>query len=172
MKNQIPVTFAAMCVASFMSWGVAIAGEKSIVDACVKAAQSQLAGDIVKMEKKTEAGKSVYEFEIKGQDGSKEFECDAATAKITESEDEVASPEDPRFKSKAKITLDQAKDIALKKHSGSIVETEFEIESNGRASYEFDIKKLDGHEVKIEIDAESGKIVEDDQKEIYQIGQE
>ncbi len=171
MKNQISVALAAICVAASMP-GVAIAGEKSIVDACVKAAQAQLAGEIVKMENKTENGKSVYEFEIKGNDGSKEFECDAATAKITQSEDEVEGPENPRFKSKAKISLDQAKEIALKKHPGSIVETEFEIESNGRASYEFDIKKADGQEVKIEIDAESGKIVEDDQKEIYQIGQE
>lgn len=171
MKNQISVALVAICVAGVMS-GVTIAGEKSDVDACVKEAQAQLTGEIVKMEKKTESGRSIYEFEIKGRDGSKEFECDATTAKITESEDEVESPEDPRFKSKAKITLDQAKEIALKKHPGNIVETEFEIESNGRASYEFDIKKTDGQEVKIEIDAESGKIVEDDQKEIYQIGQE
>ena len=101
-----------------------------------------------------------------------EFECDASTGKITESEIEVDSAEDPRFKAKAKITLDQAKEIALKKHSGSIVESEFEIESDGRASYEFDIKQANGQEVKIEIDAESGKIAEDDEKEIYQIGQE
>ena len=68
--------------------------------------------------------------------------------------------------------MDQAKEIALKKHSGSIVESEFEIESDGRASYEFDIKQANGQEVKIEIDAETGKIAEDDEKEIYQIGQE
>ena len=52
------------------------------------------------------------------------------------------------------------------------METEFEIEADGRASYEFDIKKADGQEVKIEIDAETGKIAEDDEKELYQIGQE
>ena len=127
---------------------------------------------MVKMEKKIEGGKTVYEFEIKGKDVTKEFECDAKSARITESETEVDSPEAPAFKSKAKITLDQAKDIALKKHPGTIVETEFEIEADGRASYEFDIKKADGQEVKIEIDAETGKIAEDDEKELYQIGQE
>ena len=101
-----------------------------------------------------------------------EFECDAVTGKVTESEIEVDSPDDARFKSKAKIPLDQAQEIALKKHPGNIVETEFEIAADGRASYDFDIKKADEQEVKIKIDAETGKIAEDDQKQIYQIGQE
>lgn len=170
MKNRAlyPVTFLALCG----SLASAEAGEKSIVDACVKAAQAQQAGEMVKMEKKQEGGKSVYEFEIKGKDQTREFECDAATAKITESEVEVNSPDDAAFRAKAKITPEQARDIALKKHPGTIVESEFEIESDGKASYEFDIRQADGQEIKIEIDAESGKIVEDDQKEIYQIGQE
>jgi len=172
MKSSSKVQLAGLCIALSMVYGTALASEKSIVDTCVKAAQAQYSGDMVKMEKKIEENKTVYEFEIKGKDSSKEFECDAGTGKITESEIEVDSPEDPRFKAKAKITLDQAKDIALKKHRGNIVETEFEIESDGRASYEFDIKGADGQEVKIEIDAETGKIAEDDEKEIYQIGRE
>jgi uncharacterized membrane protein YkoI len=172
MKSNHPVKLAGICMIATMAYGSANAGEKAIVDTCVKAAQAQYSGDMVKMEKKIEENKTVYEFEIKGKDSSKEFECDAGTGKITESEIEVDSPEDPRFKAKAKITLDQAKDIALKKHRGNIVETEFEIESDGRASYEFDIKGADGQEVKIEIDAETGKIAEDDEKEIYQIGKE
>lgn len=172
MKSSSKVQLAGLCIALSMVYGTALASEKSIVDTCVKAAQAQYSGDMVKMEKKIEENKTVYEFEIKGKDSSKEFECDAGTGKITESEIEVDSPEDPRFKAKAKITLDQAKDIALKKHRGNIVETEFEIESDGRASYEFDIKGADGQEVKIEIDAETGKIAEDDEKEIYQIGKE
>jgi uncharacterized membrane protein YkoI len=172
MKSNLAVNLTGVSVAISMIYGTAFANEKNIVDACVKAAQGQFAGEMVKMEKKTEGKRSVYEFEIKGKDSSMEFECDASTGKITESEIEVDSAEDPRFKAKAKITLDQAKEIALKKHAGSIVESEFEIESDGRASYEFDIKQANGQEVKIEIDAETGKIAEDDEKEIYQIGQE
>lgn len=172
MKSSSKVQLTGLCVALSMAYGTAVASENSIVDTCVKAAQAQFVGEMVKMEKKTEGKKSVYEFEIKGKDFSMEFECDAATGKITESEIEVDSPEDSRFKAKAKITLDQAKEIALRKHPGNIVETEFEIESDGRASYEFDIKGADGQEVKIEIDAETGKIAEDDEKELYQIGKE
>jgi len=51
------------------------------------------------------------------------------------------------------------------------VETEYEIESDGNASYEFDIK-TDKGEIKLEVDAATGKIIEDKQKEYYQIGKE
>ena len=169
MNERISIGLVAFFV---LAAPTAMAEEKSIVDTCVKAAQAQLAGNVVKMEQKLEDGKTIYEFEIRGKDLTKEFECDANSGKITESEIEVDNPEDARFKSKAKISLEQAKAIALKKHPGQIVETEFEIEDHGRASYEFDIKTPEGHEVKIEIDAETGNIAEDDEKEIYQIGEE
>ena len=64
------------------------------------------------------------------------------------------------------------KKIALDAYPGEIVETEFEIESNGDASYEFDIKLKDGREVKLEVDAATGKISEDKETEIFQIGKE
>lgn len=49
---------------------------------------------------------------------------------------------------------------------------EYEIEGNGDASYELDIKLKDGKEVKLEVDAASGKIVGDKETELYQIGKE
>lgn len=52
------------------------------------------------------------------------------------------------------------------------METEYEIESNGDASYEFDIKTPDGKELKMEVDAATGKIVENGEEEIYQIGKD
>lgn len=67
---------------------------------------------------------------------------------------------------------EQAKEIVLKVHPGEIVEVEYEIESVGSAFYEFDIKTAKG-EIKLEVPAASGKIVEEDnEKEIYQIGKE
>jgi len=90
---------------------------------------------------------------------------------VTEIEEEVAGVDAPAFKAKAKVSLDEAKKIALTKYPGEIIETEFEIESNGDASYEFDIVGKDGKEWKIEVDAASGKIVEANQ-EFAQIGKE
>ncbi len=148
---------------------------KAMVDmeTCLQAALARRAGDVVKFERKDERGVPVYEFEILGKDGkSWELECDARVGKITEEEQEVASPDDPLFKAKAKVNLEQAKKTALEAAPGEIVETEYEIESNGDASYEFDIKTKVGSEVKLEVDAASGKIVEDKQTELYQIGKE
>lgn len=171
MKSKAPqwIGFQVFLV---MTGSTAIAGEKAMIDQCVNAAQAEWVGDMVKMEKKTEGGKPVYEFEVKGKDATMEFECDARTGKIIERETEVSSPDDPRFKSQSTLSLEKAKEIALKKHPGQIVEMEFEIEADGRASYEFDIKKANGQEVKIEIDAKTGDIAEDDEIEIYQIGLE
>ena len=62
--------------------------------------------------------------------------------------------------------------IALTAHPGTVVETEYEIEAHGDASYEFDIRLADGSEVKLEVDAATGRIVEDYEQEWYQMGKE
>ena len=143
------------------------------VEACMKAALEKQPGTVVKLEKKDERGTPIYEFDIVGADGKEwDLECEAASGKITEVEQEVANSADPMFKAKAKISLEQAKKIALDAYPGEIVETEYEIESNGDASYEFDIKIKDGSEVKLEVDAATGKISEDKETELFQIGKE
>jgi uncharacterized membrane protein YkoI len=142
------------------------------MEACMKAALAKHQGEIIKLELKIERGTPTYEFEILDKDGkSWELECNANKGKITEVEQEVDNAEAQLFKLKAKLTLEQAKEIALKAHPGEVVEVEYEIESNGDASYEFDIM-TDKGEIKMEVDAATGKIVEDNQKEIYQIGKE
>lgn len=146
---------------------------KVSMETCMNAALAKHDGEVTKLELKLEKNVPTYEVEIFTKDGkSWELECDANTGKITEEEQEVSSAEDPLFKEKAKITLEQAKEIALKAASGEIVEVEYEIESNGDASYEFDIKNDKGEEVKLEVDATTGKITEDKQTEVYQIGKE
>lgn len=171
------ITLALTC-ATLLGGPTAMAGAPDIprtkagVETCLKAALAKMSGDVIKLEFKQEGKTPIYEIEIAGKDKTMEYECDANTGKITEEEQEVDSADHPLFKAKAKIDLEAAKAIALKAHPGQIVETEFEIESNGHASYEFDILKADGKEVKLEVDAATGAIVEDDQREIYQIGKE
>lgn len=143
------------------------------METCLQAALSKYDGSVVKLEFKEEHQQPVYEFEIQHKPNeSYELECDANTGKITEEEREVDSPEDPKFKAKAKISLDQARKVALDKVPGEIVETEYEIESSGEPSFEFDIRTAGGKEAKLEVSAASGAIVEDDEREIYQIGWE
>lgn len=138
---------------------------------CVEKALGKYDGEIVKLEYKMEAKTAVYEFDIQTADGKAwEVECDVKTGAITETEEEVAV-DDPRFASQAKFSEEQARATALAAYPGRVVEVEYELESDGKASYEIDILQKDNDEVKVEVDATTGKIVEVSY-EGYQIGEE
>lgn len=138
---------------------------------CVKAALSKKEGAIVKLEMKSEGKKPTYEFDVESADGTAwDIECDVKSSKITEIEQEVKA-DDAKFKAAAKVSEADAKATALAAHPGTVAETEYEIEPDGKASYEFDITEADGEEVKVEVDATTGKIVETSY-EVYQIGKE
>lgn len=160
--------------------GISVAGSaaaqeakpgKDVIEQCMNAVLKQKPGKVVQLEKKTEKGKPTYEFEVMGSDG-KNWDVECTAGKVTEVEQNVGSADDPMFKSKMKISEDEAKKIALKAHPGEIEEsTDFEIEPDGKASYEFDIQTKDGKEMKVEVDAASGKIVEANQ-EMWGIGED
>jgi uncharacterized membrane protein YkoI len=167
---------AALLTAAFTSTAMADhAGIKpkayDSLGKCVKAALSKHDGKIVKLEMKSEQKTAMYEFDIESADGTAwDIECNVKTGKITEVEQEVAA-DDAKFKALAKVTEADAKATALAAHPGKVVETEFELEPDGKASYEFDIEEADGEEIKVEVDTTTGKIVEVSY-EVYQIGHE
>lgn len=146
---------------------------KAGMETCMQAALKSKPGSVVQLEMKMEKGTPTYEFEIVGEDGKNwDVECNGNSGKVTEVEQNVGSADHELFKAKAKISEDEAKKIALKAHPGTIEEaTDFEIEPDGKASYEFDIQTEDGKEMKVEVDATSGKIVEANQ-EIFGIGED
>lgn len=141
-------------------------------DRCLTAALDKRPGQIVKVEYKIEDKRHVYEFDIRGRDGFNwDVECLKNTGDIVEIEREVAYANDPDFKAKVKLSENEAREIALAKFPGEIVEVEYELESDGRVSYEFDIDTNNDGEIKIEIDATTGEVVEIN-SEIWQIGLE
>ena len=161
-------------LASLFIAAPAIAAEKHTgrLETCMKAALAKHPGNVQTVEAEIEKGKAIYEFDIRTADGKEmEVECDAKSGKITEVEEEVTA-DDPRFKAKAKVSLEDAKKAALAIHPGEVLETEFAIEADGGASYEFDIKTASGKEMEVEIDAETGKLEEEPEEEVYQIGEE
>jgi uncharacterized membrane protein YkoI len=79
--------------------------------------------------------------------------------------------DDAKFKTLAKVSEVDARATTLAAHSAEIVEVEYAIELDGKASYAFDIKEADKEEIKVEVDATTGKIVEVSY-ENYQIGEE
>ena len=156
-------------LATLFATSALAAEHKGALETCLKAAQAKHPGDVISLEAEIENGKPIYEFDIKGKDGKEwEVECDAKTGKVTEEEEEV-SAKDPRFASKAKVSLDDAKKTALAAHPGEVIESETSIEADGSISYEFDIKAKDGKEWEVEVDAVTGKIAEEE-VEVYQIG--
>ncbi|NOQ82041.1 MAG: peptidase [Methylophaga sp.] len=139
---------------------------------CMAAALDERPGNIIKVEFKNEEGGHFYEFDIRGLDGSDwDVECNAHRGLVSEVEREVSNVNHPLFKAKAKVSEEDARKTALAIYPGAITEVEYEIEPNGAASYEFDIDTTLNQEMKVEVDATSGEIVEAN-RELWQIGLE
>ncbi|MFA9462538.1 PepSY domain-containing protein [Thiohalorhabdus methylotrophus] len=144
------------------------------LEACLKASNKVKPGDFTKVEylHLTDEGVHAYEVEIQGRNGRAwEFECHAKKGTIIEMEQEVKSPDDELFASKAKISESQARKTATDLYPGEIEELEYEIESNGTPSYELDIVDEEGTEFKVEVNAVTGEIIEV-QVESWEIGEE
>ena len=170
-KSIIEAVIAAVLLLLVSSYVMA-ADNPHQFEKCMRAATEERPGEIVKVEMKNEQGGHVYEFDIHGIDGADwDVECGAHRGLITEVEREVDSVNHPLFKAKMKVNEADARKIALAVYPGEITEVEYEIEPNGGASYEFDIDTTLNQEMKVEVDATTGEIVEAN-REIWQIGLE
>lgn len=160
-------------LALFLALPLSAAAETSgYFENCLSAVLAEKPGQVMKVEFKLEQEREVYEFNVRGLDGHDwDLECLKSSAEIVEIEREVSNPNHPLFKSNVKYNEQEARDIALALHPGKIVEVEYEIEANGNSSYEFDIETSQGFEVKIEIDAATGEVIETN-KELWQVGLE
>ncbi len=140
------------------------------VEQCLDQAYDTVPGHARKLEFKIEGDDPIYEFDIEStNDGSTyNVECNAEEGYIIEVEREV-DENDPTFKSGAKISLQQAREIALKIHPGRVVSNEREIGMDGSLTYEFDIQTKTGYEIKVDVDAITGQI-EEANFELYEIG--
>lgn len=141
------------------------------METCLDSALDTVPGHARKVEMKMEDDDPVYEFDIDAADGNTyNVECNAEEGFIVEIEREV-SIDDPVFKKLAKISQKEAEQTALSIHPGKVVSKEMEIGFDGSATYEFDIQTKLGYEVKVDVDAITGKI-EEANIELYEIGAE
>ena len=147
---------------------------KGSLEQCLEAASKIKAGDFVKVEflSPSPEGAPTYEIEVRDAAGQEwEFMCDATSGHIYEIEQEVDSSTHQLFSKSMKVSEENARARVLELYPGEIKEIEYEIESTGRASYEFDVEGPNGVEFKVEVDAASGEVVEVS-VERWQIGQE
>ena len=142
------------------------------VEQCLDQAFDTIPGHARKLEFKIEGDDPIYEFDIESKiDGSfYNVECNAEERFITEIEKEVGS-DNKVFNNAAKISIDQARITVLNIHPGRIVSEEREIGMDGTFTYEFDIQTKAGYEIKVDVDAVTGKI-EEANFELYEIGLE
>ncbi len=172
----------SLCLSVFLTGSVFAGGmdhksdrysyQSELYLACEKSALNVHAGKVLKVEFKFEGVQPTYEFDIRALDGVDwDVTCDSEKNKIIEIEEEVPSVYHPLFLDRKRIDEKQARAIALDAWPGDILEIEYEIEPDGAASYEFDIHTFKGVGMKVEVDASTGEIVEQNE-EIWQEGYE
>lgn len=170
-KCRVAALAVGATMLSSAAWAASppAASPKVGVDVCARAALAKHPGTILHAVLKQEKSALVWELEIRQADNKLvDVECSGATGKLVEHETRVVSADDAAFKSKAKVSEDQARQTALKAHPGEVERVEYEIESDGGVSYEFDIKSDKG-DMRVEVDAETGKITEVS-RELLEIG--
>lgn len=141
---------------------------KAGVDVCLPAVMAVRPGEALQLVLKLEDdGELNWEVEIAGKDGRfYDVECSAETGKVVEIEQRVLHAFDPLFK--AKLSEHAAAQVALARFPGRIERVDYEIEPDGKLSYEFDIETQNG-DMRVEVDAVSGAIVSSS-KEVLDIG--
>ena len=142
------------------------------VEHCLDQAYDTVPGNARKLEFKIEGDDPIYEFDIESKNDGLIYnvECNAEEGFIIEVEKEV-SADNKIFNSGAKISIDEAKSNAIAIHPGKVVSQEREIGMDGSLTYEFDIQTDVGYEIKVDVDAVTGKI-EEANIELYEIGME
>lgn len=142
------------------------------VEQCLDQAYDIVPGHARKLEFKIEGDDPIYEFDIEStNDGfTYNVECNAEEGLIVEVEKEV-SAKNKDFLKAAKVTIEQARASVLVIHPGEVLAEEREIGMDGSFTYEFDIQTKAGYEIKVDVDAISGKI-EEASFELYEIGVE
>lgn len=122
-------------------------------------ALSAVPGTFQKLEVETENGKPVYEVEIKSQNVVQEVKIDLQGRILgieTDEDEEISSSELEKID--GLITEERAKEIALERVAGKVIDFETEREGN-RIVYGVEVD--DGTEIaEVEIDASTGEILE------------
>lgn len=140
------------------------------VDQCVPTVLAQQPGEVLQVVLKPEGGVPVWEIEVEATDGRLyDIECSGATGKIVETERRFRSADEPGFREKVKVSQAQAQKTALAKYPGKVERVEYEFEADGTAVYEFDIQLANGQDMRVEVDAGTGKLHEG-HHELVEIG--
>ncbi|WEZ08553.1 PepSY domain-containing protein [Priestia flexa] len=123
-------------------------------------------GNITKMSVDTDDRTKKYEFDIVNGEFEYDVDIDFNSGKVVEFDQERLDSDDDGDDDRddgisieeAKLSLEEAKKLALKEQAGTIVETELDRDDN-QLRYEIEIHTDDNHEVNVDIDAMNGNVL-------------
>lgn len=121
-------------------------------------------GNITKMSVDTDDRTKKYEFDIVNGEFEYDVDIDFNSGKVVEFDQERLDSDDDDDRNdgisieEAKLSLEEAKKLALKEQAGTIVETELDRDDN-QLRYEIEIHTDDNHEVNVDIDAMNGNVL-------------
>ncbi|MGG3233630.1 PepSY domain-containing protein [Priestia flexa] len=121
-------------------------------------------GNITKMSVDTDDRTKKYEFDIVNGEFEYDVDIDFNSGKVVEFDQERLDSDDDDDRDdgisieEAKLSLEEAKKLALKEQAGTIVETELDRDDN-QLRYEIEIHTDDNHEVNVDIDAMNGNVL-------------
>ncbi|MBK5485279.1 PepSY domain-containing protein [Peribacillus sp. TH16] len=128
-------------------------------DEAVKMISEKLGGEVTQFEKDWDQPMT-YEMTVKTEEGYQDVDVDAEKGEILSQEMEDDDDEDMNTQKSvetAKISMDQAEKIALKKVDGQITDVELDSE-NGILVYELEINQGQ-KEYDVVVDATTGKVL-------------
>lgn len=111
-----------------------------------------------------EDGVKKYEVTVIKADREFDIEIDALTGTVTKLDEEVRGQNDVKEEvdntqhASPKISLEEAKKIALNQVKGTVTEAELDDEDR-RLVYEFEIQSDNYHEIEVKVDAATGKVL-------------
>lgn len=164
LRGALPIAVATSVLTLWSAAAIAAPKIPKVsvgIEKCIPTVLAKHPGTVLQVVLKPEDGKPVWEIEVDGKDGKLwDVECSGATGKIVESEQRFKSADEAGFKDKVKISEADATKIALAKHPGKVERVEYELEANGTPVYEFDIELENGDDIRVEVDAVTGKLHE------------
>lgn len=140
-------------------------------DEASRTALQRVSGEIIESELDRETGRLVYEFKIRDKNGkNQEVLVDAQTGEMVSVEEEKDGDDDgdddkydtpemqKELAKEAKISPAAARQTALARVAGTVVESELDMEK-GKVVYEFEIRDKNNKTFDVLVDAKTGEIV-------------
>lgn len=139
------------------------AGQIRPLATILAAVQARYPGRILDVElERARDGRRIYDIELVGADGRKQdVHVDAATGEF------VDARADLRHGAAAKPLATILRDV-LARYPGRVIDVELERDRSDREVYEVELLREDGRSIELSIDAESGRILDDDVRKAAQ----